>query len=158
MVALREIPVGSSGAGKGSGSDSGVGQIEDWMRKFISAEIMRNIIDQTPVIFDSVKEAIVELLDSRLGAFRAEIVAEQVGAHPEPETCGSLGSFWKEDPTTSFCRLGSKVNGASCFQEGQLQDWIAAEVSRAVQEELPNTIGRITNKVVVGIERRTLAI
>ena len=39
-----------------------------------------------------------------------------------------------------------------------MQDWIAAEVSRALQEELPNTIGRITDRVVDGIERRTSAV
>ena len=76
---------------------------------------MCNIIDQTPMIFGSVKETIVEFLDSRLGAFRAKIVAEQVGAHLEPEACGPLGSFWKEDPTASFCSLGSKVNDEPCF-------------------------------------------
>ena len=45
------------------------------MREFISTEIICSILDQTPVIFGAVKEGILEILDERLGAFRAEIVA-----------------------------------------------------------------------------------
>ena len=75
MVTLRELPVSSSGVEEGSGSGFGAGPLDDQMRDFISAEIMRNIIDQTPVIFGSIREAIVELMDSHLEVFKAEIVA-----------------------------------------------------------------------------------
>ena len=76
MVTLREIPDGSTGVGEGSSSCFGAGQCGDRIREFISAEIMCSIIDQTPVIFGSIKEGILELLDSRLKAFRAEIATE----------------------------------------------------------------------------------
>ena len=71
MVTLHERPVGGSGTEEGSNSDSGVEQLEERMREFISTEITRNILDQTPVIFGMVKEGILEILDERLGAFCA---------------------------------------------------------------------------------------
>ena len=158
MVTLRELPVSSSGIGEGSGSGSGAGQLDDQMRDFISAEITGNIIDQTPVIFGSVREAIVELMGSHLKALGAGAVSGQFGAHLEPDSHGSQGSIRKGSPIFSTCHPGSGVSGPPYPQEGSLQDWIAAEVSRALQEELPNTIGRITDSVVDGIERRTSAV
>ena len=88
MVTLRELPVSSSGTGEGSGSGYRVGQLDDQMRNFISAEIMRNIIDQTLVIFGSVREAIVELMDNHLEAIRAGIVSGQFGARLDPDAYG----------------------------------------------------------------------
>ena len=70
MVTLRGRPVGDSCTGEGLGSESGAAQLGEQMREFISAEITRSILDQTPVIFGSVKEGILEILDERLGAFR----------------------------------------------------------------------------------------
>ena len=70
---LRGRPHGGSGAGKGSGSDSGAGQLDDQRREFIPSDITRSIIDQTPVIFTTVKEG--KICDERLGAFRTEIAA-----------------------------------------------------------------------------------
>ena len=61
MVTLREIPVGGSDAGEGSGSGSGAEQLEERMRELISVEVMRSILDQTPVIFGTVKEGILEI-------------------------------------------------------------------------------------------------
>ena len=75
MVVLRRRPVGSSGAREGSGLCSGVGQLDNQMREFISSEIKRSILEQTPMIFGSFKEGILEILDERLSAFRAGIVA-----------------------------------------------------------------------------------
>ena len=69
MLMLGEIPVGSSGAGEGSGSGSRIEQLEERMREFVSAEIMRSILDQTPVIFGMVKEGILQILDKRLEPF-----------------------------------------------------------------------------------------
>lgn len=54
MVTLRERPVGGSGAREGSGSGLGTEQLEERMREFVSAEITRNILDQTHVIFGTV--------------------------------------------------------------------------------------------------------
>ena len=82
MVVMRGRAAGSSSIGEGSGSGSGVGQLDDETRGFISAEIMRNIREQTPFIFGSVKEGILEILDDRLSAFLAEVVA-LVGAHAQ---------------------------------------------------------------------------
>ena len=107
MVTLCEISVGSSGAREGSGSGSRAGQLEDQMRDFISAEIMRNIIDQTPVIFGSVREAIVELMDSHLEAFKAGIVSGQIGARLDPDSYGVQGSIREEDPISILCHQGT---------------------------------------------------
>ena len=128
------------------------------MLEFISSEINPGILEHTPVIFGSFKEGILEVLDSHIGAFRAEIVAGKLGAHPEPKACRSLGSFWEEVPIVSFCRLGSEVSCTPGLQESQLQDWIVVEVSRALREELPDIIECVTNRVVVGIERQASAI
>ena len=122
MVMLRELPVSSSGVEEGSGSGFRAGQLDDQMRDFISAEIMRNIIDQTPVIFGSVREAIVELMDSHLEAFKAGIVSGQVGARLDPDSYGIQGSIGKGDPISSFCHQGTGVSGASCLQERPLYD------------------------------------
>ena len=65
------------------------------MREFILSEITRVILEQTHVIFGTIKEGIMEimqehletylsgiikLLDERLMGFRAEITAGQLGA------------------------------------------------------------------------------
>ena len=63
MVTLRERPVGGSGTGEGSGSGSGAEQLEERIRELISAKVMCSIVDQTPVIFGTVKEGILEILD-----------------------------------------------------------------------------------------------
>ena len=61
------------------------------------------ILEWTPVIFGSLTEGILELLDGYLEAFQVEIVARQLGAHLEPKACGALESFKKEDPTSRSC-------------------------------------------------------
>ena len=65
------------GGGSGSGSGSGVGiePMDEQMRDFISSEITRNILEQTPVIIGSVKEGIMKIFDECLGTFRREILA-----------------------------------------------------------------------------------
>ena len=68
------------------------------------------------MIFGSVKDEILELVDSLLGVFRIEIVARQLGAHLEPKACGLLGTCRKEDPIIRSFHLASEVNGASCLQ------------------------------------------
>ena len=62
------------------------------MKEFISAKIKHSILDQTPVIFGSVKEGILEILDERLGAFRDEMVAT-LGVPLWPDVYGSLRSL-----------------------------------------------------------------
>ena len=78
------------------------------MRDFISAEIMRNIIDQTPVIFSSVREAIVELMDSHLEAFKAGIVSGQIGARLDPNSYGVRGSIRRGIPFLVFAIRGQE--------------------------------------------------
>ena len=99
------------------------------MRDFISAKIMRNIIDQTPVIFGSVREAIVELMNSHLEAFKAEIIAGQFGARLDSDSYGVRGSIREGDPISCFCHRGTGVSGTSCLQERPLHDWIVEEVT-----------------------------
>ena len=92
MVTLRTRPVGSFGVGEGSGSGLGVRQLDDQTREFISSEITCSILDQTPVIFGTIKEGILELLDERLSAFHTEVAA-MMGPHTltfrEFKACGA---------------------------------------------------------------------
>lgn len=74
------------------------------------------------MIFGSVKDVILELLDSCLGTFRAKIIVGKLRAHLEPKTCGCLGSFRKEDPIVSFYHLISEVNCEPCLQESRPHD------------------------------------
>ena len=72
-MVLRTRPVGSSGACERSGSGSGAGQLDDQTREFIFSKIMRSILDHTHVIFGTIKEGILELLDERMSAFHTEV-------------------------------------------------------------------------------------
>ena len=155
MVTLRELPVSSSGVEEGSGSGFRAGQLDDQMRDFISAEIMRNIIDQTPVIFGSVREAIVELMDSHLEAFKAGLVSGQIGARLGPESYGVQGSIREGDPISSSCHQGAGVSGEFCLQERPLHDWIVEEVSRAIREDLPDMVVRITDRLIARLQDQT---
>ena len=137
--------MGALGVEEGSGLGLGAEQLGEQMREFILADITHNILDQTSVIFGTVKEGILELLDSRLEAFRTEIAARKLGAPMRPNVYGSLGSLGREDPVVSSHHQGSDVGYAPFLQESPLHDWIAVEVTRAVREELPNIIERVTD-------------
>ena len=56
--------------GGGSGSSSSTKPIEERMQEFILSKIARSILEQTLVIFGTIKEGIMELLDERLGNCR----------------------------------------------------------------------------------------
>ena len=76
MVVLCPRPeVGSSGEGSGSGSGSE--PVDERLHEFIAFEITRGILDATPVIFGSIKEGIVELMEDRLRAFRSDMATIQ---------------------------------------------------------------------------------
>ena len=76
MVVLRSrLADGSAGAGEGSGSGSGAERMDEQTREFLSSEITRIILEQTPVIFSSIKEGILELMDERLSTFRVKVAA-----------------------------------------------------------------------------------
>lgn len=83
------------GRGYDLGSGAGTETIDEWMWEFISSEITRGILEQTLVIFGTIKDrimdimyehqyeyhtGIIEFLDERLWAFRVEIIAVQLGA------------------------------------------------------------------------------
>ena len=65
------------GGDLGSSSDSCAGTklMDERMWEFISLEITRGILEQTPVIFGTVKEGIMEILDQHIGALHTEVIA-----------------------------------------------------------------------------------
>ena len=64
---------GGSGSGLGSGAD--FESIDEQMQEFISLEITQGIFEQTTMIFGSVKEGILEILDECLGVFHTKVLA-----------------------------------------------------------------------------------
>ena len=79
MVVLRQRPAGGS-SGEGSGSGSGSEPVDERLREFIASEITRGILESTPIIFGSIKEGIVELMEDRLRAFRSDMASGQSGS------------------------------------------------------------------------------
>ena len=66
--------------GSGSSSGSGTEPIDEDLWEFILAEVTRGILDATPVLFDTIKEGIMKLMDDRLKTLQVEIDAGQIGA------------------------------------------------------------------------------
>ena len=93
---------------------SGTKPIDAGSREFISSEITRGVKDWTLVVFGSAKEGILEILDSHLGAFRADVVLGKLGALLETKACESLESFRKEDPIVSSCH---HINSFGLYRE-----------------------------------------
>ena len=119
MVTLRERPVGGSSAGEGSGLGSGAEQLEERMRELISVEVMRSILDQTPMIFGMVKEGILEILHERLGAFRTEMMAllgVRTLTFREFRACGAPDYHGARDPVASSRWLADVANAFSYEQ------------------------------------------
>ena len=54
--------------------------MDERLREFIAYEITRGIRDATPVIFGSIKEGIVELMEDCLRAFRSDMATSQSGS------------------------------------------------------------------------------
>ena len=140
MVVLRSRPAaGSGGAGEGSGSGSGDERMDEQTREFLSSEITRIIIDQTPVIFGSIKEGILEMMDERLSTFRTEMAAmmwSRTLTFREFRACGAPDYHGARDPIastrwladvanafrTSRCPEGDKVRLASCLLKDRARD------------------------------------
>ena len=80
MVVLQQRPVVGS-SGEGSGSGSGSEPVDERLHEFIASEITRGILDATPVIFGSIKEGIVKLMEDHLRAFRSDMATTQSGSH-----------------------------------------------------------------------------
>ena len=76
MVVTRH-GAGGSGSGSRSGSGSGYATepVDERLRELIAAEVTRGILDATPLIFRTVKERMMEIMEEWLRSFRAEIVA-----------------------------------------------------------------------------------
>ena len=102
--------------------------------------ITHSILNQTYVIFDSVKEGILEILNERLSAFHAEIMA-LIATHSltfrDFQDCGAPDYHGARDPITSSrwladvanafrtsrCPKGDKVRLASCLLKDRARDW-----------------------------------
>lgn len=64
--------------GEGYGSCYGlnfVEPIDEKIHKFVSSEITRRILYATPMMFSTIEEGIMEMLDELIGAFCAWILA-----------------------------------------------------------------------------------
>ena len=79
MVVTR---FGAWGSRLGSrfGSGDGTKPIDERLCELIAVEVMRGILDATPIIFGTVKEGMMEIMEERLRAFRVDTTAGQVRA------------------------------------------------------------------------------
>ena len=53
--------------------------MDDGLREFITSEITRGILHATLVIFESIKEGIIKLMEDRLRAFKRDLASGQAG-------------------------------------------------------------------------------
>lgn len=140
----------------GSGSRSGAKPMDKRIHKYIKSQITRGISDATHVMFGTIKEEIMELLNERLRDFRPKITAGQLGdrtlSHRVSKDCGSPKLFVEEDPIAIPYSEGSKVRYASCLRGDRFCNWNATEVSRTLQEELNIIIGHISDRLVTKFE------
>ena len=90
----------------GSGSRSGAKPMDKRIHKYIKSQITRGISDATHVMFGTIKEEIMELLNERLRDFRPKITAGQLGDRTltfwEFKACGALKFFREKDPIASY--------------------------------------------------------
>ena len=140
MVVLRPRPT-DGGSGEGSGSGSGTEPIEERLREFITSEITRGILESTPIIFGSIKEGIVEMMEDRLRAFRSDLASSQSGSRTlsfkDFRSSGAPDFHGVKDPIVarrwiadiesaqliSFCPEGSKVRYAAGCLRDRARDW-----------------------------------
>ena len=115
--------MGSSSVGEDSCSGSRAVQLDDQTRDICSSEITLNILDQTPMTFGTVKEAILDILDVRLSTFHAEIVALIRMWSPtfkEFQTCGAPDYHGATDAIASSRWLAGVADAfrTSCCPDG----------------------------------------
>ena len=134
VVTRREA--GGSGSGSRSGSGARSEHVDDGLREFIVSEITRGILDATPVIFASIKEGIIELMEECLRAFRSDMASGQSGSRTlsfkDFRGSGAPDFHGVKDPIaarrwivdiesarlTSFCPEGLKVRyAAGCLRD-----------------------------------------
>ena len=118
------------------------------MREFISSEITYSILKQTLLIFGTIKEGIMEVLEECLGSFRSEIVAITV-AHTftfcEFQACRAP-KFFRKEPIASRHWLVDVVNAfrASSCPDGtnvRLSSCLLKDISRYWWEEVVHALG-----------------
>ena len=51
--------------------------VDEGLREFIASEITKGILESTPIIFGSIKEGIIDLMEGRLRAFRSDMASGQ---------------------------------------------------------------------------------
>ena len=68
---------GARGSWSGSFSGFGAKLIDKGLREFIASEVTRGILNATLVMFGSIKEGIIELIEDRLRIFRVNLATNQ---------------------------------------------------------------------------------
>ena len=71
------IMVSTRGGAFGSGSGDGDEPIDERLYEFITSEITHGIMEATTMIFGTINEGIMELLDERIRVLRGEIALGQ---------------------------------------------------------------------------------
>ena len=97
---LINTVMSTRGGGSGSGLGDGTEPIDKRMRELISFEI-RDSLEQSHVIFNTVNEGIMEILDERLGAFCTDIMVIMGSltlSFQEFRACGAPEFFREKDP------------------------------------------------------------
>ena len=138
VVCFRMVMTRHGAGGSGSGSCSGTGSdpIDDGLREFIASKITRGILEMTLVIFGSIKEGIIELMEDCHREFRSDMAPCQSGTHTlsfkDFRGCEAPDFYGVKDPIVarrwivdieyaqvmSFCPEGSKVRFATgCLRE-----------------------------------------
>ena len=140
-MVVTQHGAGGSGSGSRSGSGDGTKPIDERLHELIAVDLTRVILDATPVIFGTVKEGMMEIMEERLREFIAEIFVGQVGARTpslwEFKACRAPEFFEVRDPIisrswvvdienaqhTSSCPDAEKVGFASCMLRDRARDW-----------------------------------
>ena len=65
---MTRFGVGGSGSRSGSGDTTKT--IDERLRELIAVEVTRGILDATPMIFGTIKEGMMDILEERLRSFR----------------------------------------------------------------------------------------
>ena len=126
----------AGGSGSGSCSDISSRPIDEGLREFIPYEITRGMLDATLVIFESIKEGIMEVMEDCLQILGVDQAVSQSGAHTlsfkDFTECRAPYFFGVKDPITtrcwiadiecaqmtSFCPKGSNIRfDAGCLRE-----------------------------------------
>lgn len=106
MAIMRHGAGFGLGSGLGLGVGAGSEQVDDELCEFITSEITRGILEATPVIFGSIKEGIIELMEDCLRTFRSDLASSQSGMYTFLQ---GLQGEW--------CAILSRGEGTHCGQE-----------------------------------------